>query len=211
MHLRSVLLPIILVIAGFATFWPIAAVAQIKQDQNMCVGKGGAETADLRILSCTAAIENSRGSSKQLAIAYTSRGAAFLQKRDRERALQDYDQAIRLNSRYSEAFDGRCWARVTVNRLEDALKDCRESLRLRPNFAPTLGTLGLVYLRLGRFDDAVATYTAALQIDPKSAYALYGRGMARLKKGDTASGEADIAASKAIKDVTEEMTGYGVK
>ena len=176
----------------------------------MCAGKDGA-TAEIQVLSCTAVLESGRYSSKRQAITFKTRGAAYFQKHDIDRALQDYDQAIRIYPRYGEAFEARCWARATANKLEDALKDCQESLRLRPNFAPTMGTLGLVYFRLGRFDDAIKTYSAALQIEPKSASSLYGKGMAELKKGDTAAGEADIAASKAIRDVTEQMTGYGVK
>ncbi len=91
------------------------------------------------------------------------------------------------------------------------MKDCTQSLRLRPNFAATLDTLGFVYLKLGRFDQAIATYNAALKIELKSVYSLYGRGIAELKTGNTAAGQADIAASKAIKDVAAEMAGYGVK
>jgi hypothetical protein len=61
----------------------------------------------------------------------------------------------------------------------------------------------------GQFDQAIATYNAALKIDPKSAYSLYGRGIAELKTGNTVAGNADIAASKAIKHVAEEVAGYG--
>jgi tetratricopeptide (TPR) repeat protein len=210
MRFRSCILPSLFVIAAVAPFRPTVAVAQIEQEWNWCVGKGGG-TPELRIDSCTAVIERGGRSSKQLAITYKSRGAAYFSTGDYSRAIQDYDQAIKLNSRYSEAFDNRCWALATVNKPGDALKDCKESLRLRPNFAPTLETLGLVYLKLGRFDNAITTYSAALQVNPKSAYALYGRGMAKLKTGATAAGQADIAASKAIKDVAAEMTGYGAK
>jgi len=46
----------------------------------------------------------------------------------------------------------------------------------------------------------------------KMASALYGRGVVRLKQGDVANGEADIAAAKALKaDIAEEYSGYGVR
>jgi tetratricopeptide (TPR) repeat protein len=210
MRIPSFIVPLFVVVAGLASFWPIVAVAQLKQEQNMCAGQDGA-TAEIQILSCTAVLESGKFSSRRQAITFKTRGTAYFRKHDYDRALQDYDQAIRIYPKYGEAFDARCWARATANKLPEALKDCQEALRLRPNFAPTMSTLGLVYFRLGRFDDAIKTYSAALQIEPKSASSLYGRGMAELKKGDTASGEADIAASKAIKDVTAEMTDYGVK
>lgn len=46
---------------------------------------------------------------------------------------------------------------------------------------------------------------------PEMASALYGRGLARMKKGDHAAGEADIAAAKALKaDIVAEFSRYGV-
>jgi tetratricopeptide (TPR) repeat protein len=210
MRFRNNILLSLFVITALASFRPTAALAQLEQERNWCAGKGAA-TPELRIDSCTAVIQNGRGSSKQLAMTYKMRGNVFFHQHDYDRAIQDFNQAIQLDSRNSEAFDGRCWAYATVNKLEEALKDCKEAVRLRPNIAPTLGSLGLVYFKLGRFDDAISTYSASLQVNPKSAYSLYGRGTAKLKKGETAAGQADIAASKTIKDVAEEMTGYGVK
>jgi tetratricopeptide (TPR) repeat protein len=208
MRFRNFLLPGLLGIAAVALLAPTVAVAQLNQERNWCAGKAGV-TPELRIDSCTAVLQAGRQSSKQLAYTYRERGLAFFSKRDYERAIQDYDQAINLDSRFSDAFDNRCWTQMVIGKLD--VKDCKESLRLRPNFAPTLNSLGFVYLKQGKLDDAIATYNTALQINPKSAYSLYGRGMAKLKKGDAAAGNADIAASKTIKDLTEELTGYGVK
>jgi len=210
MRHRSFISSSFAVIATLASFWPVVATAQIKEERNWCSDRQGI-SAEIRIQSCTAVIERGGDSSKQQAINFKSRGIAYFQKHDYDRALQDFDQAIKLNSRYSTAFHERCWTLAAANRLDDALKDCNEALRLRPQFVPTLNSLGIVYLRLGRFDDAITAYNAVLQADPKSAYALFGRGTAKLRKGDQAGGEADIAASKAVRDVTADMTSYGVK
>jgi len=197
-------------VAAMASLGPGAALAQTEQQRTSCAGKGNA-SRDQQISACTAVIQSGKDSPKQQSITYRTRGSAYFYKSDYERAIQDYTQAVKLDPQNAEAFDNRCWTNATTNKLQDALKDCNESLRLRPNFASTTDTLGFVYLKLGQFDRAIATYSAALQIDPKSVYSLYGRGMAKLKTGDTAGGEADIAASKAIKDVSAEMAGYGVK
>ena len=53
-------------------------------------------------------------------------------------------------------------------------------------------------MRLGELDNAIADYDAALKLNPKLAASLYGRGLAKLKKGDTGGGNADITAAKAI-------------
>jgi len=53
---------------------------------------------------------------------------------------------------------------------------------------------------------ALADFEAALKIDPKLNFALYGRGMVKLKRGDTAGGNADIAAAtKARPDIARQF------
>lgn len=185
------------------------ASAQTQQQIDWCEGKGS-PSRDQQVNACSAVIESKRGSPKQLASAFQQRGTAYFYKADYDRAILDYSEGIKHDPQNSEIFDNRCWTRATINQLQEALRDCIESLRLRPNFAPTTDTLGFVYLKLGQFDLAIATYNAALKLAPKSAYSLYGRGVAKLRIGDTVSGNADIAASKAIKDVAKEMAGYGV-
>jgi hypothetical protein len=64
-----------------------------------------------------------------------------------------------------------------------------------------------VQFKLRAFDRAIADYGAAVAQNPKDASSLYGRGVAKLK-----SGNADIAAAKAIKaDISDVYAGYGVK
>jgi len=47
-------------------------------------------------------------------------------------------------------------------------------------------------------DRAVADYDQALLLQPNYASALYWRGMAKRDKGDTAGGDADIAAARKL-------------
>ena len=50
-----------------------------------------------------------------------------------------------------------------------------------------------------------------MKLRPTLVSALYGRGLAKVKKGERASGDADINAAKAIKpDIAKELERYGV-
>jgi len=72
-----------------------------------------------------------------------------------------------------------------------------------------LDSRGFVYLKLGQFDNAIADYNAVLKLKPKLAISLYNRGLAKQKKGDSAGGDADIAAAKAIDPkIADKLTGY---
>ena len=71
---------------------------------------------------------------------------------------------------------------------------------------------GFTYLRMEQFDRAILDFNAALKVNPGLASALYGRGMAKLKKGETESAAADMAAAAAMQaNVANEVAGYGVK
>jgi tetratricopeptide (TPR) repeat protein len=75
-----------------------------------------------------------------------------------------------------------------------------------------LDSRGLVYLKLGQFDSAINDYSEALRAEPTMATALYGRGLARIKKGDSAGGNADLAAAaKLEKKIAENFSQYGVR
>ena len=140
-------------------------------------------------------------------------GNAYFDKKDYERAIADYSEAIRLDPEYAFAFNNRCWVRAVTDRdLQQALADCTQSLRVKPNSALAFANRGLVHLKSGDFDKAIADYDVALRISPTMAVPLYGRGLAKQKKGDTAGGDIDIAAANAIKaDIAEEYARYGVK
>ena len=58
---------------------------------------------------------------------------------------------------------------------------------------------------------AIKDYSSALRVDPKLASALYGRGLAKLKKGDMAAGNADLAAAKKLKaTIAADFSRYGL-
>src|ERR1700722_2556300 len=59
---------------------------------------------DEQIAGCSSAIESGQFPEKGRAVAFSNRGNAYLAKADLDRAIADYDQAIRLNPNYAFAF-----------------------------------------------------------------------------------------------------------
>jgi tetratricopeptide (TPR) repeat protein len=146
-------------------------------------------------------------------IAYDDRGVAYQAKGDLDRAIADFSQLIALRPN-ADAYNRRCWARALAGTdlQGGALADCNEALRLAPNTGYILNSRGLVQLKLGVLPQAIDDYSAAIAQDAKDADSLYGRGIAKMKSGDTAGGDADIAAAKTIKpDIAEQYAGYGIK
>jgi tetratricopeptide (TPR) repeat protein len=129
-----------------------------------------------------------------------SRGRALWEKQDYDRAIGNFDEAIRLYPNFALAYADRCYvsALLAGRELRSALKDCDEALRLWANYSVAHTTRGFIYLKLSNFDSAVADFDTALQLQPDSASALYGRGLARLRKGEERDGDTDLAAAKDI-------------
>ena len=83
---------------------------------------------------------------------------------------------------------------------------------MQPDDAAALDSRGFIYLKLGQFDEAIEDYNSALRIEPTQASSLYGRGLARLKKGEAAGGNGDVAAAKKVSPkIAEEFSRYGVQ
>jgi tetratricopeptide (TPR) repeat protein len=143
--------------------------------------------------------------------AYFNRGNVYAQRSAYPNAIADFSEAIRLDPSYAEAWNNRCWARAVIGQLDLALADCNESLKLRRT-VDALDSRGFVHLRLGQLDQAIADYDAVLRLQPQHAASRYGRGLAKLRKGNTAAGNADVAAAKALKPgIEQEFVPYGLK
>ena len=132
---------------------------------------------DDRIAACTRIIEAERPTPHDLAVVFISRATAHKKKRQLDRAIDDYSQAIRLRP------DGHLVARASHNRgniyrnkgqFDRAIADYDESIRLRPDKALYFTNRGLTHEKNG--DEP-----AALR-DFEKAYALGFRHPLLLKK-----------------------------
>jgi tetratricopeptide (TPR) repeat protein len=84
-------------------------------------------------------------------------------------------------------------------------------LKAKPQAAPIIDSKAFVLYQLGRYQEALDTYNQALAINPAQAASLYVRGHTKHKLGDTAGGDADIAAAKALDgDVQSTFTSAGL-
>lgn len=197
--------------AGFTTALIVLSTLPAKADDfQVCADKSG----DVAIVACNRAIQSGKFKGRKLAELYRYRGWEYYRtKHDADRGIADMDQAIRVDPKFADAFNSRCNARAIEGQLHAALGDCDNALRLAPDTAAYLDTRGITNLKLGALDNAIRDYTAALKRDPQLAASLYGRGLAKRQKGDTAGGNADIVAAKAIQaNIAEEMaTIYRVK
>src|SRR5204863_6795989 len=103
---------------------------------------------------------------------------------DFAKAVEYYDQAIKLKLEFPEAEFQKGNALVSLNRLTDAETAFRRAIDQRKNWAPPYSSLGLVLVRLNRLADSEQVLRQALQLEPNNAQTLRALADVRFRAGD---------------------------
>src|SRR5215831_8433486 len=140
--------------------------------------------SEMAINYCTQVIESGQLSGKGLAFAFYKRANGYYERGQYDRAIEDYNQAIRLNPNHANAFSNRGATYARKGEYDRAIENYDEAIRLNPKHADAFSNRGVAYGRKGDYDRAVENYDEAIRLNPKHAAALYGRGNAYRRKGD---------------------------
>ena len=123
------------------------------------------------------------------------RAGIWADKKEFDKAIAEYTEAIRLDpeSSYSYRGRGRTWS--TNGEPEKAVADYTEAIRLDPESSCAYLGRGWTWGTSGESDKAIADYTEAIRLDPKCSYAYAGRGLAWCAKSDFGKALADLSDS----------------
>ena len=136
------------------------------QAWTWCVNKAKA-SPDLQISGCTTVIQSGKESKSNLAIAFNNRGNGFRKNHDNDRALADYNQAIRLNPKLTIAYNGRGNAYNSKKDYDRALADYGMAIHLNPKYAFAYNGRGNVYNAKKDYDRSIADCSMSIKLDPK--------------------------------------------
>ncbi|MGQ0681202.1 tetratricopeptide repeat protein [Bradyrhizobium sp.] len=156
-------------------------------DRSTCAQRG----SDDRIAACSRVIEKS---GRRDAWAYDNRGAEYGNKGDYDRALADFNEAIRINPKFSLAHRDRGLVLVRKNEFERGIADLSEAIRLDPKNLDAYNERGMAYVATGDAERALADFNTAIRVNPKFKFAYYNRGRLFGNKG---------YFSRAIEDFSE--------
>ncbi len=152
-----------------------AAWAATPDDFTECKS---ANDAERMIAGCTRVIEEKLFPTDTLANAHLRRGAAYHHQGDYDKALADYDEAIRLapNGAVTYFFRGQLY--YDENDYGRAVADETRALKLDPMMTSAYNWRGLAYF-VQRYNDlAIADFSAAILTNPDYANAYWNRGQA---------------------------------
>jgi cytochrome c-type biogenesis protein CcmH/NrfG len=112
---------------------------------------------------------------------YLRRGEDFSSVHDYDRAIADYNTAIRLKPDYAEAYNDRGFAYYLRGDAERAIADYTRAIALRPDYPKAYNSRGVVYMAHGYGGaKAVADFDRAIALKPDFRYAYINRANARL-------------------------------
>ena len=177
-------------VAGALLLAAAAAAHGQVDDAERCIAITG--NPDLAIQHCTRAIESGKLSGDRLAQIHYSRAIEWTAKNDHDRAIADYDAAIRINPKYLDAFFNRGNAWGLKGDPDRAIADYDAFLRLSPKDPAGHIARAVELMVKGDYARAVAGYDTAITLDPKSATAFLGRGRAHFYGGDFPRSVADL-------------------
>jgi tetratricopeptide (TPR) repeat protein len=98
-------------------------------------------------------------------------------KKDYPGAVKAYTEAIKLNPKYTAAYNGRGLMYNYQKKYKEALADYNQALKLDPKFAKAYNNRGFLYYEQKKYSQALADYNQAIKLDPKFATAYSSRGV----------------------------------
>jgi tetratricopeptide (TPR) repeat protein len=125
------------------------------------------------------------------------RGNCYYAKHDLERAIADFDHALRLDPKNAAAYDNRANALDARGDTDDAIKDYDQALRLNPRDAYIYLNRASLLVELSDFTGALDDYARALAINPHEEGVYIGRARIYLMRcqREEALKNADVAVA----------------
>jgi tetratricopeptide (TPR) repeat protein len=117
------------------------------------------------------------------AYAYYSRGIARSELGDTQGAIEDYTQAINIDSNCVDAYYSRGIARSELGDKQGEIEDYTQAINIDPNYVNAYYSRGIARSEVGDKQGAIDDYTQAIKI-PNYVNAYFNRGNARDELGD---------------------------
>jgi tetratricopeptide (TPR) repeat protein len=162
--------------------------ASTARDHTDCTGSD----SDRVIAGCTRMIQNPNETPHNRAVAFYNRGGIYKERKDNDRAISDYSEAIKLDPQYVNAYLNRGIAYDSKGDTDASIADFGRVIELKPD--DPLAYYDRGYLRCWRkrdYDGAIADLSKAIDLGGKTAPTYLYRALAYQGKKDYGRAIAD--------------------
>ena len=110
---------------------------------------------EVSISVCSALIQSGRVRGRDLAVAHTERGVAYVALLDYDRALRDFGEAIRADATFAKAFANRGAVYGAKQDFDKAIDDFTSAIALEPRSADAYADRAGMHRLNGQHDEAI--------------------------------------------------------
>jgi lipoprotein NlpI len=199
----------LILILGMTTLMAAPALADTFSDLDSCKFVGQFSNADQSIAACDRIIGDAKATGSNRAAALSSRCGWRWAKQDTDHALEDCNQAIKLDKDRADAYINRGNVFLSKGDTDRALNDFNEAIKRDPGSAWAHNARGEIFKDRGDADHAMADFSEAIRLNPDYAIAYGLRGQLYKAAGDYAHARADL--SQAIRLDPNDATVYFVR
>jgi tetratricopeptide (TPR) repeat protein len=150
------------------------------------------------VTALTTAPAASPQSASNEAVAYKNRGNEYAKKQDYNRAIEEYNKALRLDPNYADVYHNRGLTYDLMGDYERAIADFTQANRLDPNDVTNYSNRGRAYALKGDLDRGIADFTQAIRLAPNTANYYFLRGIIYAEKKDYDRAISDYEAALRI-------------
>jgi tetratricopeptide (TPR) repeat protein len=162
--------------------------AQLESDRRAviekCINRDGKSAPPVVVLACTELLERRIFLGSDRFYVYGNRAEAYLAQGDRQHALDDYNEAVKLAPHNAKLYYNRGVFYLAQPDVDAALRDFDTALSLDPKLVLALLQRAKIHKTRNDFGGALADYSEAIRLEPKTAAAWSGRGYVCLLQHD---------------------------
>jgi len=129
---------------------------------------------------------------------YVSLGRLHSSLAKHDLALQEFQKALAINPRDSEAIKGMAGAYVRMGRIQDAEDSYKRAIALKPDYWDGYNMLGFFYYNQKRYAEAISQFQHVIQLTPDNAAAHSNLGGQFQNIGDYQHAEEEFKKSIAL-------------
>jgi len=111
-------------------------------------------------------------------------GRRLYKRKIYNRALQEFDKAIKIDSSSFKAYFGRGRVYLKTGQYDEAIADFKMVIKLKPDYSKPYHNVGWLYYQEGKYVESVRYLNKAIELEPNNRWAYYTRGRSHFKKGD---------------------------
>ena len=158
-----------------------------------CINRGGNTALPRVIQACTELLDRNIFERSQSYFLLADRASAYFAEGDKQRALEDYDEAVKLAPHNAELYYDRGVLYAAQSADDAALRDFDKAIDIDPKLVPALRQRAKIHQARGDFSSARADYSQAVGLQPKAAALWSERGYVCLRQHDYESAMRDEA------------------